>query len=250
MNSSLQLNTFKLLSFDCYGTLIDWENGMLRALRDLGGPALEAVADEELLEAFAATESDLEVEFPRTRYSRILVDTYRALARDYALPVADHRADAFAASIAEWPAFADTVAALRHLRQFFKLAVLSNTDHKSFAQTQGKLGVAFDYVFVAEDIGSYKPDRRNFEYMLDALSKDGIQKNDILHVAQSRFHDVEPAGALGLKTVWVNRRHKKPGWGATLPPQNSGEPDLSVKSLAELVELHQWQTEEKFHISA
>ncbi len=150
---------------------------------------------------------------------------------------ADER-QAFGESVRDWPAFPDSPGALRYLKQHYKLAIISNVDRASFAHSQAKLGVEFDVVVTAEDVGSYKPDPRNFEYAFERLNEIGVARSAILHVAQSLFHDHEPAKQLGTRTVWVDRRSGKPAGGATPTPLASVRPDLVVNDLAQLAEIH------------
>jgi len=223
------------LSFDCYGTLIDWETGIVEAMARLHpGTALDP---ERVLAAYAAAEAPVEREHPGLRYSALVELTYVELTRRLGLPTAPGDARRFASSIGDWPPFADSPPALAALSRRFTLVVLSNVDRESFARSEARLGVTFDRVFTAEDIGSYKPDRRNFTYMLDRLARTGMAPGALVHVAQSRYHDIEPAKALGLRAVWVDRRHGRPGWGATPPPTGGADPDLTVRSLAELAAL-------------
>jgi 2-haloalkanoic acid dehalogenase type II len=223
------------LSFDCYGTLIDWETGIVEAVARLHpGVALDP---ERVLTAYAAAETPVEREHPGLRYSAVVELAYAELARRLELPSRPGDARRFAGSIGDWPPFADSPAALAALARRFTLVVLSNVDRESFARSEARLGVTFDRVFTAEDIGSYKPDRRNFEHMLERLARTGTAPEALVHVAQSRYHDIEPAKALGLRAVWVDRRHGRDGWGATPPPTGGVEPDLTVRSLEELVAL-------------
>jgi 2-haloacid dehalogenase len=149
---------------------------------------------------------------------------------------AEHRA--FGGSVGDWPAFADSTASLSYLKQFYKLVILSNVDRKSFAQSNRRLGVAFDAVYTAEDIGSYKPDLGNFRYMIGALKNSGHPERDILHIAQSLFHDHAPANAVGLRSAWIDRRRDAVGAGATPPPPEGVRYDFRFVSMAELVEAH------------
>jgi 2-haloacid dehalogenase len=221
------------LSFDCYGTLIDWESGIVEALARLHpGTSLEP---ERVLAAYAAAEAPVEREHPGLRYSVLVEQVYTELTRQLGLSFSPDAARLFAWSIGNWPPFEDSPAALAALAGRFTLVVLSNVDRESFARSEQQLGVKFDRVFTAEDIGSYKPDRRNFEYMLERLAWAGIAPGALVHVAQSRYHDIEPAKAMGLRAVWIDRRHGRAGWGATPPPSGGAEPDLTVGSLAELV---------------
>ena len=140
-----------------------------------------------------------------------------------------------------WPAFPDSPEALAYLQEHYKLVILSNVDRDSFALSESRLGVKFDRVITAQDVGSYKPDVRNFPYMLEDLQRTlGAGPEVILHTAQSLFHDIVPAKALGLTTMWINRRRGSEGWGATPPVEGEGAtPDLEVAGMAELVALHQ-----------
>ncbi len=161
-------------------------------------------------------------------------DAPRRIGRRFELPVTDADAASFAASIARWPAFADTRAALSRLRERYRLAVLSNVDRQSFSATQKALGIEFDLVCTAGEIGSYKPNPRNFRFLLARLSDLGIAKEELLHAAQSLFHDVQPARAQGIRTAWVDR-YGGAGTGAARAPEGEALPDITVSSLAELV---------------
>jgi 2-haloacid dehalogenase len=234
----MRLTDFKVLTFDCYGTLIDWENGILHALRPLLRNVRVERSREDVLASFARHETAQEAETPDMVYSELLARVHRGLAEEWGVGAseADHRA--FGGSVGDWPAFADSAAALAYLKQFHKLVILSNVDRKSFAQSSKRLGVAFDAVFTAEDIGSYKPDPRNFHYMIAALKQAGHVESDILHVAQSLFHDHAPANAVGLRTVWIDRRAGAAGAGATLPPPAGVRWDFRFVDMAEMVQAH------------
>ena len=223
----------KAISFDCYGTLIDWESGIARALAEWarrGGRHFDRL---ELLAAFADAEPEVQSAYPEIAYPRVLAEVARRIGKRFGLGVSDSDAAGFAASIARWPAFSDTSAALAELQQRFRLAILSNVDKASFAATQKALGIEFDLVCTAEEIGSYKPSPRNFRFLLARLSDMGIAKEEVLHAAQSLFHDVEPAGKLGIRTAWVDR-YGGVGTGAARAPKGEALPDLTVSSLAEL----------------
>ncbi len=155
-------------------------------------------------------------------------------ARRFDVTADPAEARAFSRSVGDWPAFPDSAAALRYLKPHCKLAIISNVDRASAAHSPAKLGIEFDAVITAQDVGSYKPVLRNFEHAFEKLGALGIERARILHVAQSLFHDHEPAKALGLRTVWINRRAGKAGWGATRPPNNSARPDLVVNDMAGL----------------
>ena len=166
----MRLTDFKVLTFDCYGTLIDWESGMFEALRSLVAKAARKLSRDEILEAHARHESAQQIVTPAKPYQALLAVVYKRLAEDWGVPVGWDECVDYGRSVRDWPAFADTAAALRYLKQHYKLVILSNVDNDSFSFSNRKLGVAFDAVFTAEDIGSYKPSPRNFEYMLEKLS--------------------------------------------------------------------------------
>jgi 2-haloalkanoic acid dehalogenase type II len=232
----MKLRDFDALTFDCYGTLIDWEQGILTELKAWAAP--KGLSDDAILETFGAEESRCEAATPDKPYPGILADVHRALAKRWGLSTNDVAPVAFGGSVGRWPAFPDSAAALGYLKQHYKLVILSNVDRNSFARSNAKLQVEFDLILTAQDIGSYKPDPRNFEYAVTALGEIGVPKPRVLHVAQSLFHDIAPARALGLKTVWVNRRKGKPGGGATPPAGGDATPDLEVASMEELAARH------------
>ena len=223
----MKISDFDTLTFDCYGTLIDWDSGIFAALGPLLsrariGAAGDAVglsragmglsrsgvelSRDEVLEAFGRLEARQQEKTPDMIYSDLLAEVHGQLAIEWDV-ARDQAEDAdFGRSIGVWPAFPDTVEALRYLRQHFRLVILSNVDRDSFRATGQRLGVAFDAVYTAQDIGSYKPDPRNFRYLIDRLREQGVPKEKILHVAQSLFHDHGPAKAMGLSSAWIDRR--------------------------------------------
>jgi len=239
----LNLSQFRVLTFDCYGTLIDWEQGILGELRPWSARHGLAIDDDTLLETFGRTEAECEAETPQALYSEILAEVHRRLARRWQVQPRENEAQDFGQSVRRWPAFPDSPDALRRLQEHYRLVILSNVDHASFAFSEAKLGVTFDLVCTAQDIGSYKPDLRNFRYATAKVAETfGVDVPGILHVAQSLFHDIVPAKSIGLRTVWVNRRKAVGGWGATPPPPTLGEgarPDLEVASVHELAVLRQ-----------
>jgi 2-haloalkanoic acid dehalogenase type II len=234
----MRLHDFKVLTFDCYGTLIDWESGILAALRPLLGKLGGRIADEPALEAFARHESAIEAETPGLNYRKVLAEAHRRLAKEWGAPVDEAAATRFGDSVPDWPAFPDSAAALAALKQHYKLVILSNVDRASFAESNKKLGVTFDAICTAEDIGSYKPDRRNFDYCLKTVKeKLGFAQSNILHTAQSLFHDHQMAKEVGLATCWIDRRMGKVGGGAT-KPVGAVKTDFHFPSMAALVEAH------------
>jgi 2-haloacid dehalogenase len=236
MPGQLGLTEFRVLSFDCYGTLIDWESGLLRALDPTRTNVRVNLSDEEVLTAFARHESAQQAETPAMLYSDVLAAVHRRLCDEWGIPATEAQCHAFGESLANWPAFPDTIEALRYLKRYYKLVVLSNVDRRSFARTRDILGIDFDAVYTAEDIGSYKPNIENFHYLLTRLAAEGYGEKHILHVAQSLFHDHVPAKSLGLTTAWIDRYHGKPGAVAT-PPAGVTY-DFRFTSLEDLAQAH------------
>jgi 2-haloacid dehalogenase len=240
----LQLTDFRVLTFDCYGTLIDWESGLYAALQPLLTRAGVSLSRESVLATFAQHESRQEAATPSMRYADLLCQVHGGLARAWNVEQVTEESRAFGASVGNWPAFSDTVAALQYLRQHYRLVILSNVDRASFAATLPRLGVTFDAVFTAEDIGSYKPDPRNFAYLIDRLAAMGLARQKILHTAQSLFHDHAPANAAGLASAWIDRRQDAEGpgaqgWGATSAPPPGVHYDFRFASLQEMAQAHQ-----------
>ena len=234
----MRLTDFKVLTFDCYGTLIDWETGIVNALRPLLRKAPVGRSRDQVLASFARHETAQEAETPGMIYSELLGRVHRRLAEEWGIAASEADHQAFGGSVGDWPAFADTAGSLSYLKGFHKLVILSNVDRKSFARSLRRLGVAFDAVYTAEDIGSYKPDLGNFRYMIGALKRSGHAERDVLHIAQSLFHDHAPANAVGLRSVWIDRRNDAAGSGATPPPPEGVRYDFRFSNMAELVEAH------------
>jgi 2-haloalkanoic acid dehalogenase type II len=225
---ALDYGHYDALTFDCYGTLIDWETGILAALRK-AIPAAAERADDELLETFAAAESRLEGG-PYLPYRTVLAAAARSIAREIEAEIDDARAETFGGSVGDWPAFPDSTQSLRRLRRRFRLGVLTNCDDDLFAASNRRLGVEFDWVLTAQQLGAYKPNPHNFEALRERLHSNGIAAARILHVAQSLYHDHAPAKRLGFRTVWIDRREGRSGGGATLSA--SAEPDATFGSMA------------------
>ena len=234
----MKLADFSVLTFDCYGTLIDWETGLLTALAPLRARAPVPRTDDAILADFARLESRQQAETPAMPYAEVLAAVHAQLAVAWGVPDDAAAGARFGASVGDWPAFPDTADALRYLKQHFRLVILSNVDRASFAGSLPRLGVALDAVHTAQDIGSYKPDPRNFAYLLDRLAGWGVAKPQVLHVAQSLFHDHVPANAVGLASAWIDRRHAVGGSGATAPIDGDVRYDFRFPSMAALVETH------------
>ena len=234
----MKLRDFRALTFDCYGTLIDWESGLMAALQPLMRLAGREGARDAVLAEFAAHESAQQATTPAMLYPQLLTEVHRRLARDWGVVAPEAAHVAFGRSIPDWPAFPDTVEALRYLKQHFRLIILSNVDRDSFRASNVRLGGTFDAIYTAQDIGSYKPDRRNFDYLVDRVREQGTPPEKLLHVAQSLFHDHVPAQAIGLRSAWIDRRHASGGWGATAPVSDDARYDFRFTGLTALAEAH------------
>jgi 2-haloacid dehalogenase len=228
----VRLTDFEALSFDCYGTLIDWEAGLSAVLTPWAGRRGLSLTEEQLLTAYSRAESAVEADRPADLYPDVLAASMRLLGGQLGAEVSDEDADRLAASVPDWPAFADSREALAALAGRFRLIILSNVDRASFARSQPRLGVEFTSVLTAQDIGSYKPAQRNFDALASEAARLGIGPGRLLHVAQSLFHDHVPAQRAGLPTAWINRRHDRPGWGATPEPPAPVTPDWEFPSMA------------------
>jgi len=234
----VKLTDFKALTFDCYGTLIDWESGMIEGLKPLTDRVGIALARDQILEAHARHESSQQAWTPAKRYFELLPIVYKRLAEEWGVTVSQEECAAYGQSVRDWPAFADSAGALQYLKKHYKLVILSNVDNTSFAHSHKKLGVEFDAIYTAEDVGSYKPSDRNFEYMLDKLGTIGIEPGDVLHTAESMFHDHVPGKRHGLASCWIYRRHAQKGFGATRHPGKLPEVEFRFDSMADLAKAH------------
>src|SRR5580692_6571715 len=219
---------FELLTFDCYGTLINWEEGILRCLRRLLAARGKGTDDATILRLYGDFEARAEQGEYR-RYREVLQSVVRQFGEQLGFTPADEEVRSLPESLKEWKPWPDTVTALRELHSRFQLAIISNVDDDLFAATKPQLGVAFDQIITAEQAGAYKPSLKIFEL---ALSRVRTPAHCILHVGQSLYHDVLPAQSLGLATVWVNRPSARAGVGAVKAVE--GRPDLQVSSVAEL----------------
>ncbi|HKT50373.1 MAG TPA: haloacid dehalogenase type II [Candidatus Angelobacter sp.] len=227
----MDVGSVRLITFDCYGTLIDWETGMLSAFRSLFWRNGKVVSDEKLLEVYGDAEAEIEAG-PYQRYRTVLSETVQAMGRELGVDISAHDSRQFAASVPLWEPFPDTVACLQALARRYKLGIISNIDDDLFAGTQKKLGVRFDLIVTAEQVQSYKPSLRNFQ---EALRRSGLGKDEVLHAGQSVYHDIVPASFLGIANVWVNRPSIRPGAGAAKPA--SAQPQFEVQNLNELLAL-------------
>jgi 2-haloalkanoic acid dehalogenase type II len=228
----MDLTDYDALSFDCYGTLIDWEAGLAAVLVPWARRQQLGLSEEDLLAAYSGHEAQVEEERPDLLYPDVLSESFRRTASDLGVDMPHGDAAALGASVPDWPAFPDSAEALARLHRHYRLIILSNVDRAGFAGSNRRLGVEFDAVITAQDIGSYKPNPANFDALLTRVDELGVPRERLLHVAQSLFHDHVPAKAKGLPTVWINRRHDRAGWGATPVPAVAVQPDAEFPSMA------------------
>ena len=220
-----EFSRFQALSFDCYGTLIDWETGMATALRDWVAEVDPPMSDGQLLQLVAEIETVVQGEqSPALLYPEVLAEVLRRIGARIGAPVSDQDAEHFGGTVGDWPAFADSAAALARLSRHFRLIIVSNVDRASFAASNRRLGVTFDKIITAEDVGAYKPRPPHFEALFTSLPELGVDRDGLLHIAQSLYHDHEPAQRYGLPSVWIDRGHGRFDSGATPKTDPSIEP--------------------------
>ncbi len=225
-DTSFDFGRFDAVTFDCYGTLIDWEAGLSTAFRSLLDPHAVAPDGDELLETYAHFEAEGERP-PYRRYRDVLTEAARATCSTYSVEPTAEELAMFGGSVVDWPAFPDSHDALSRLKTRFRLGVLTNCDDDLFAASNARLGIEFDWVVTAQQAGGYKPAIHNFEVLFERV---GLPRDRILHVAQSLFHDHVPAKALGLSTVWIDRRRGRRGAGATPPAE--ARPDVAFPDMS------------------
>jgi len=230
----MRLADFDALSFDCYGTLIDWEAGIAAVLTPWAADQGIALTTQDLLERYAIAEAQEEERTPTAPYPSILGAAMAAVGAALGVQVTAAEREQLATSVPDWPAFSDSADALDQLSRRYKLIILSNVDRTSFAGSNARLRVRFDGIVTAEAVGSYKPSPRNFEALLETARELGVGSGRLLHVAQSLFHDHVPAKSMGLPTAWIDRRGARHGWGATPQPRVDVQPDWTFRSMAEL----------------
>lgn len=228
----MDLSRYEALSFDCYGTLIDWETGILDVLTPWAAELGLDADDEQLLLVYAAHESAAERELPSTLYPEILAEAFRRTGSTLGVEVDETWAARLGDSVPFWPAFPDSSEALAQLAEHCRLIIVSNVHRSGFAGSNERLQGDFAAVITAEDVGAYKPAENHFVALDAALLDLGIPRDRLLHVAQSLFHDHVPARRHGLPSVWIDRRHDRPGWGATPPPEGDYAYGLAFPSMA------------------
>jgi 2-haloacid dehalogenase len=217
----LNYGAFEVLTFDCYGTLIDWETGLGQRLEALVGGERE-----ELLARYGRHEAEAEGG-PYRSYREVVAAGLRGVAAELGAEPTEAEVAAFADSVGDWAPFPDSAEALARLKERFRLGVITNCDDDLFARSNQRLGVEFDWVITAQQVGAYKPSERGFEVAFERI---GLPRERILHVAQSLYHDHVPGKRLGLSTVWIDRRHGRTGAGAT-PPADA-TPDATFPDMA------------------
>jgi 2-haloacid dehalogenase len=227
----MAFDSLRLITFDCYGTLIDWENGMLASMRPMFSRDGQAAGDAQLLAAYGDVEAEIEAG-PYLPYAQVLSRTVQEMGRRLSVSVSEKQGAEFAQSLTRWKPFTDTNTALKMMEKKFRLGIISNIDDDLFAETRKKLEVEFDFAVTAQQVRSYKPAHRNFE---EALRRGGVSKDQMLHAGQSLYHDVAPANALGIANAWVNRPSVRPGSGAARP--GVATPTYQVRNLIELAVL-------------
>lgn len=231
----MRLGDFNTLTFDVVGTLIDFETGILDWFR----PTLKrygvSKTNEEVLTAFAAVEDKYQRETPETPFTEMLPLIYRDMAFRWGIGFRDEDAESFRDSIRSWPPFSDTVEALEELGRRYRLMAVTNADAWALGHMSANLGDPFQERITCDEVGTNKPSPRVFEYVLEKLAPKGVEKRDVLHTAQSQYHDIVPASALGFATVWIERRHGKNGFGATPKPGRVVTPTFHATGMADFV---------------
>jgi len=236
----MKLSDFKMLTFDTYGTLIDWESGIYNALEPLLDKVAIKLGRDEVLELFAEFEMRQQAATPSQIYSSLLAEVARAIANKWQIKITDQEAYDFGRSVKHWPAFDDSAETLNYLRRHYLMATVTNCDRISYMGSNARIEIEWDAIYTAQDIGFYKPNLRNFEYMIERARRDlGVLPHQILHVAQSLTHDMVPATSMGMTKVWINRRHNQEGLGATAPPQGDYTIEWEFNSMADFVKAHQ-----------
>jgi len=236
MTTEFDLTNYRALSFDCYGTLIDWETGIAAVLVPWAREQGLEMAREELLLAYGGNEGAVQRETPPALYPDVLATAFRRTGEALGAPVSDEWAARLGGSVGDWPAFPDSPDALARLARHYRLIIVSNVHRAGFAASNERLRGDFAAIITAEDVGAYKPAENHFRALDATLPKLGVHRAELLHVAQSLFHDHVPAKREGLPSVWINRRHDRPGWGATPEPSADFTYNLEFTSMADFAD--------------
>ena len=235
----MKLTDFKMLTYDTYGTLIDWESGIYNALEPLLDKLPIRLNRDEVLELFAEFEMAQQAQTPTLVYSELLAEVARSMAQKWQIKISDDEAAEFGRSVKHWPAFEDSAESLKYLRRHYLMATVTNCDRISYMGSNARLEIEWDGIYTDQDIGCYKPNLRNFDYLFERARRDhGVLPHEILHVAQSLTHDMVPATAMAMNKVWINRRHDSEGFGATAPPQGEYTIEWEFNSMADFAAAH------------
>ena len=236
----MRLPDFDVLTFDLIGTLIDFERGLLDFMRPRLLRASHETTDTEILETYAKVQGEVRARAPGLNFSARLPRIWEGVAAHYGVAVEPADAPAIVRSARQWPAFADSATALAELKRHFRFLVLvTNGDRVSARVMANTLGSPFSEIITEEDMGVAKPNPRAFQYFIAHLERQGVQRERILHVAQSQYHDIGAAHDAGLATAWIYRRHGQPGYGGTQAPPRFTSPDFLAVSLEDLVRQYQ-----------
>lgn len=227
----MKLTDFKVMTFDVVGTLIDFETGVLNAMRTLGGPKAQAATDDEIFGPYTRGRDAF-----HGRSSFAMKDVYLYVANECGFVNDEMTAEAFQLAVFRWPAFADSVEALRRLRRNYRLVAMTNTDRTVFSAYSATLGNPFHDSVTCDEAGCAKPDPRFFSYNLGRQSAFGYRQDEILHVAQSQHHDIGVARAEGYTVCWIERRQGLVGYGGTPAPRSFTTPHLHLSSLKQLAD--------------
>jgi putative hydrolase of the HAD superfamily len=238
----MHLRDYKILTFDVVGTLIDFEAGIVNCIRPIAEKAGRQIEDEAILLGYGKAEAIEHERTPGLPFTKMLAPAYRSLADALGLPTGAAEVDALHASIPQWPAFPDSVDALKRLRKHFRLVAMTNSDNWALGHFAGTLKQPFDDTVTAEDVGTCKPDPQFFAYARGRESVHGYQLRDYLHVAQSQYHDIGVARRLGYDVCWIERRKGKQGFGGTPAPDQVTRPDYHFSSLVELADAVEKET--------
>jgi len=222
---------YEAISFDCYGTLIDWEDGIASWARGWLERSGANISIATFLDGFSKYERAVQSEQPTLTYPMVLAEVLRRVGRAEGLSVSDADAEAFGGSVGDWPAFADSTPALRALSERYKLVILSNVDRRSFARSNERLQVRFSAIITAEDVGAYKPSTANFDTLLATIDGMGIAKHRLLHVGESLYHDILPANRDQIDCVWIDRSSARGGPRASGSQPQDAEPLATYTSM-------------------
>lgn len=226
------LNSFKVLTFDVVGTLIDFEKGLSDGLQAIASEASVTVDGEEALSIYR----ECRCQEGAGCFPDDLARCYGVVAEMLGLPQGKEYGRQMVEAVGNAPAFPDSAEALARLAERYKLVAMTNAQSWAFDNYQKKLGMPFHKGFTVDDTGVEKPDPVFFEHVFTDLIKEGVEKGDILHVAQSQYHDIGISRRLGMTNCWIERRHDKAGYGGTISPDSFTEPSYHFTTLAGLAD--------------